>query len=269
MDEILGTARRSEIYVILERLSTNLQQIPAHIYDFCQAVCEYPDEVLREELATIVREAQLRESVRLQYDLVNITPNNYFKMIEYWLGDIGEEAIQDCVIRWATVAAELGGACQIASSAVQRSSSEWGLAGRWLQDVEARQKLLEEKPAVHRWSIWWPDSQDRISPSTVALKVHLEPILRCTQDLRQNIERLGSFWEQLSSDIRAVPPNKMSDNRALLISSGLDKELVKQWSAVTDIIEKLWTDRYNAVDLVQKAPPGIMSTGMGVLDLRP
>ncbi|KAG8912941.1 hypothetical protein FRC00_003423 [Tulasnella sp. 408] len=144
MDEILGTSRWSELYLILERLSTNLRQIPTHIDDFCRAICDYPDEALREELTTMVREARLRESVRLENDLVNITPNNYFEMIDYWLGDIDEEAIHNCAIRWANVATELGGACQIASRAAERSSSEWALTERWVQDIGTRQKLLEE-----------------------------------------------------------------------------------------------------------------------------
>ncbi|KAG9040981.1 hypothetical protein FS837_012890 [Tulasnella sp. UAMH 9824] len=263
MDEILGTTRWSELYLILEGLSTSLQQIPTHINDFCRAVCEYPDEALREELTTMVREARLRESVRLEEDLVNITPNNYFEKIDYWLGDIDEEAIHCCVIHWANAATELGGACQIASRAVERSWSEWALTERWLQDVEVRQRLLEDDTTVRRRPIWSSDSRGRLSHETVALSGHLEPILRHTQDLRQTIEQLGRFWEQLSSDIRAVPPDRMSNNRTLIVSSGRGKALVKQWSTVTDMVENLWTDRDRAANLVEQAPPRIKSTAAG------
>ncbi|KIO17004.1 glycoside hydrolase family 115 protein [Tulasnella calospora MUT 4182] len=262
-DEILRATRWPKIYIILEKLSTILKQLPVHIDDFCEALCKYSDKTVTEELSIMVHEAQLRDSKRLEYYLVNITQDSYFEIIEYWLSDIDEGAIRDCVVRWADVATELGGACQIVARAVEGSSRQWALAERWLQDVGTKQKFLEENTAVHHWSIWWLDSREHLSPSTMALKIRLEPIRRCTQDLRQAIEQLGSFWEQLSSDIREVSRNKMSDSHALLISSGHGKELVKQWSAVTDLMRKLWFDRNRAANRVRKAPPGIVSTGMG------
>lgn len=211
----------------------------------------------------MVREARLREIVRLEYDLPNITPHKYFEMVEYWLRDIEEGAVHDCIHRWADVAAELSGACQIASRAVERSSSEWALIKRWIHDGGTRQKAREGNAPVQLWSMWWFNSWEDVTPLTTALDGRLEPILRCTQDLKETIERLGSFWDELSSDIKAVPLSMMLDNRASIISSGRGTEMINQWAVVSDLIKKFWIDRRRAVDLVRLAPPGIRSTGMG------
>ncbi|KAG8945951.1 hypothetical protein FRC04_012203 [Tulasnella sp. 424] len=208
----------------------------------------------------MVREARVREIVRLESDLPNITPRNYFEMIEYWLGDIGEDAIHDCVGIWADVAAELRGACRIASRAVERSSSEWTLIQRWIHDVGTRPKPRE---GIELWSMWWFNSWEDITPSTTALDGRIELILRCTRELRETIERLGSFWDQLGSSIEAVPPSTMIDNRTSIISSGRSKELIKQWAVVSDLIKKFWIDREKGVDLIRLAPPGIRSAIMG------
>ncbi|KAG8923245.1 hypothetical protein FRC01_013027, partial [Tulasnella sp. 417] len=203
MDEILGATRQLEIYVVLETLSTNLQQLPAHICDFCQTTCEYPDESFREELARMVSEARLRGTVSLEHDLDEITLGKYFENIEYWFADIEEEALRDYIENWADTAADLGDACQIASRAVDRLSAEWSVIGRWIQDVGMRGKHQEENAAVHLWSIWRFDSEDHVSYTPIALTGCLEAILRSIQDLKQTVDRLGSFWDKLSSDIRA------------------------------------------------------------------
>ncbi|KAG8970959.1 hypothetical protein FRC05_011633 [Tulasnella sp. 425] len=260
MEEVVGTAPWSEIYVIIEKLSTNLCQMPTHIRDFCREVCEYPDEALREELTEMVREARLREIVRLESDLPNITPHNYFERIEYWLRDIGEDEVYDCVNSWADRAAELSGACQIASRAVERASSEWTLIKRWINNVGTKPKLREGNSSVESWSIWWLNSREDVMPSTTALDVRLEVILRSTRDLRETIERLGRFWDEFSSNIKAVPPSMMLDYRALIISSGRGRDMIKQWAVVSDLIRKFGIDRWKAVGLVRLAPPAIRST---------
>lgn len=100
-------------------------------------------------------------------------------------------------------------------------------------------------------------------PSTTALDVRLELILRSTRDLRETIEGLGRFWDEFSSNIKAVPPSMMLDYRALIISSGRGRDMIKQWAVVSDLIRKFGIDRRKAVDLVLLAPPAIRSTGMG------
>lgn len=263
MDEVFGAARWSELYVIIEKLSTDICQISTHIRDFCRAVREYPEEALRKELTEMVREARLRDVVRLASDLPNITPINYFEMIEYWLGDIGEDAIHDCVGTWADAAAELSGACQIASRAVERSSSEWTLIQRWVRDVGTRAKPREGNASIELWSMWWFNSLEDITPLTTALDGRLELILRCTQELRETIERLGSFWDELSSGIAAVPSSMMLDNRASIISLGRSKEMIKQWTVISDLIDKFWINRNRGVDLIMLGPPAIRSTIIG------
>lgn len=211
----------------------------------------------------MTREARLREIVRLEHDLVNITRRNYFEKIEYWLRDIDEETIRAYVEGWVDIAADLGGSCQIASGAVDKLLGEWSAIERWLQHIGTRQKLQEENAAIHRWSIWRSDSRENISPTTIALAACLEPILHCTQDLKQTIDLLGSFWDKLSSDIRSIPPNMISNDRAVMISSGRGQELITQWSVVSDLMKKVFIDRSNAVDLIRLGPPAVRSTGSG------
>ncbi|KAG8923244.1 hypothetical protein FRC01_013026 [Tulasnella sp. 417] len=263
IDEILGAALWSEIYPILERLSTNLRQIPTHIRNFCREVLNYPDEDLRGELTMMLREARLKKCVRLEYDLDSIIPYTYFELIEPWLGDISEESSHDYVNRWANEAQWYSDSCQLASRALENTSTEWRVIEQWLRNVGARQKVQEEDRADPLWSTSALRSRQLMSPSTTNLSLQLGDVVHLIDDLRQTIKLLGSIWEKLSSDIRAVSFAVISTNRVAIISSGQSKELIKQWSAVSDLIRTCRIERDRATDLVRYAPPVIRSTETG------
>ncbi|KAG8923240.1 hypothetical protein FRC01_013022 [Tulasnella sp. 417] len=268
MDEIFGGALRSEICPILERLSTTLRQIPTHIRTFCREVLNYPDEDLRRELAVMLREARLKKCVRLEYDLDSILPYTYFELIESWLGDISEESSHDYINRWADDAQWYSDSCLLASRALEKTSIEWRAIEQWLRNVGARQKVQEEDSADPLWSTWFFRSRRLISPSTTNLGLQLGDVIRLIDDLRQTIELLGSIWEKLSSDIRAMSFAVISANRVAIISSGQSKELINQWSGVSDLIRTCRIDRDRAPDLVRYAPPVIRSTETGLDKLK-
>lgn len=267
MDEIFGSTRCSEIYVILERLSANLRQLPTHIRDFCRDICNYPDEDLRGELTVMLREARLRKCVRLEYDLDSIIPYTYFETIESWLGDITEESSRDYVNRWADDAKRYSDSCQFASRALEKTSIEWSAMEHWLHNAGARQEAEEEDASNPLWSTWFFRSSQPVSPLTMTLSQQLGDVVRLINTLRQTIEQLESIWENLSSDIRAMSFAVISANRTALISSGKGLELVKQWSGVSDLIRTCRIDRDRAVDLVRFAPPAISSTETGLEQL--
>ncbi|KAG9000991.1 hypothetical protein FRB90_011701 [Tulasnella sp. 427] len=263
MDEILGPTRLTEIYVIVEELSSLLQQIPRHIRDFCRNLRNYPDESLRVGLATMVREARLRGALRLEFDMQDILPYRYLETIESWLHDVSEDEAQNSIKYWADRAEWQGDACRLASNAVGRSLEEWRIIDQWTRDVEARQKRQEEERSRGLWLTWPFGPQQRNSLSTTNLREQLTPILRSIDRLREIIDSLAAFWENLSQDIRAIPRESLAATRTAIISSGLGGELIEQWRSVSELMRNTRIARDQAGSLIRIAPPGIRSTQSG------